>query len=87
MNRTVVGVAIGVAVVGSIVYLAMGQFGAKCNVCMNFDGRTVCETALAAERSEAQSQATSSACARLTRGVTDVVACTRMVPRSVQCEE
>jgi hypothetical protein len=87
MNRTFVGVAIGIAVAGTIVYLAMGQFSARCEVCMTFNGRTVCETALAADRAEAQSQATSSACAQLTKGVTDVVACTRMVPKSVSCEE
>jgi len=87
MNRTLAGVAIGIAVVGTIIYLAMGQFSARCEVCMQFNGRTVCETALAADRSEAQAQATSSACAQLTKGVTDVVACTRMVPKSVSCEE
>ena len=87
MSRTLVSVAIGIAVVGTIVYLAMGQFSARCEVCMQFDGRTVCETALAADRSEAQTQATSSACAQVTRGVTDVVACTHRMPKSVRCEE
>jgi hypothetical protein len=87
MNRTIIGVLIAAAFVAIVVYMAMGEFSTRCEVCMTFKGRSVCETALAADRQHARMQAQSSACTQITNGVSEIVACTGSQPDSVRCEE
>ncbi len=87
MSRTLIGVLILVAFAAAVVYLAMGELSVRCNVCVAYKGRNVCETAVASSLADAEQQATYSACAQMTGGVTDIVACTNRVPQSVSCEE
>ncbi|HIL80488.1 MAG TPA: hypothetical protein EYG54_04395 [Myxococcales bacterium] len=87
MSRTLVGVLILIIFAAGVVYLAMGQFSVRCNVCVDFGGQTKCESAVASNPADAEQQATYGACSQITRGVTDIVACTHMVPRSVLCEK
>ncbi|MDG2333469.1 MAG: hypothetical protein P8Q97_04520 [Myxococcota bacterium] len=87
MSRTLVGTLILIAFAAAVVYLAMGQLSTRCHVCVDFAGRRVCETAVASNAEDAQQQAAYSACAQMTGGVTEVVACTNRVPQSVRCEE
>ncbi len=70
-----------------VVYMAAGQFTTQCEVCMRFNGRTVCEVALASDRDSAQMQATTSACAQLANGVNETMACTGARPHSMACRE
>ena len=85
MNRTLVGIAVFLAFVAFAVYTAMSGLGTRCEVCMTIDGRTVCEAARAADESAAIMQAQSSACSRLTNGVTQVIRCSNLPPASVDC--
>jgi len=87
MNRTLIGTLIILSFAAFVVYLTAQQFSTQCEVCVTYAGRRLCETAVAADRKEAQQQATSSACSQLTGGVTDTVRCTGAVPESVRCEE
>ncbi len=87
VNRTFVGALILITLGAAIVYLAMGQFKARCEACVTFGGRQVCETAVASSPAEAEQQAVYSACSQLTRGVTEIVACTGAPPRRLKCEE
>ena len=87
MNRTFVGALILITLGAAIVYLTMGQFTARCEACVSFGGRQICETAVASSPSEAEQQAVYSACSQLTRGVTDIVACTGTPPRRLTCGE
>jgi hypothetical protein len=85
--RTIIGILVGISFVAVVVYLATGQFDAKCEVCITFRGQQLCETALAADRDQAVMQATSSACTRLTSGVNEVIECQRLRPTSLRCNE
>ncbi len=87
MSRTLVGILVLVAFAAAVVYLAMGELSTRCEVCVVFGGGRVCESAVASNPTDAQQQATSSACAQLTGSVTEVVACTNRAPQSVRCEE
>jgi hypothetical protein len=85
--RTIIGILVGITFVAAVVYLAMGQFDAKCEVCITYKGRQLCETALAADRSQAVMQATSSACTQLTNGVNEVMECQRLRATSLSCNQ
>ena len=85
MSRTFIGALFLIALGAVIGYLAMGQATARCVACVVFGGRQICETAVARSPAEAQQQAVYSACSQLTRGVTDIVACTNTPPRRVDC--
>ena len=87
MPGRLIGLAIVAAFVAIVIYMAAQQFGAECEVCVSFNGRTVCEVALASDREIAQMEATSSACSQIAGSVGDTVACTGSVPRSVRCTE
>ena len=85
MGRTIAGVAILLAFGAFVIYTAMQQLGTRCEVCVDYEGRRVCEVAYADTEKDAIMQAQSSACTQLTSGVTGIVRCTGMSPHSVQC--
>ena len=87
MTRTLVGVLIGVIFVVVVVVATMGQFSARCEVCMAHGGRQLCEIASAADPASAEMQARSSACAQLSNGVTDGMRCNNTAPLRVSCDE
>ena len=77
------------AVAGAIAILwtlTVLQQGATCEVCMAFEGRRACKTASAATPEEATQHATATACALLSGGVTDDLACQRTPPERARCE-
>jgi len=86
MSRTLVGVLVLIAFAATVVYLAMGELSARCEVCVAFGGQTRCEVAVASNPADAEQQATYGACSQITGGVTEIVACTGRVPQSVVCE-
>jgi hypothetical protein len=85
MSRTIAGIVIGLTFLGFVVYTAMSELGTRCEVCMSVNGRTICEAARASDESTAIMQAQSSACSRLTSGVTQVIRCGNMQPASIDC--
>ena len=87
MSRTYLGILILLSFIAIVVYMAMGQFETRCRVCVQFNGQTVCEVALAADPSSAQQQAMTSACSQLTGSVTGSFNCTARAPTSVECTE
>lgn len=68
----------------AITYVMMGSRQTKVEVCMAFQGRTNCAVASASSREEAIRTATSTACALISGGVTDSIACERSQPTSVK---
>ena len=83
------GVLVFAAIVAGIAlmwFLSAGQAGVECEACMTFGGRTHCGTARGADEAEARRSAISTACAPLTRGVTETLDCDRAAPHSLRCE-
>lgn len=74
-------VAIGAIVVASS--LRTGTI--RCEVCIDFGGRSACRAVDGATEEDAHMAAVTNACAFLASGVTDTVACQRMPPRRSTC--
>ena len=66
-----------VVVVGAVVYttLSAGSSRYRCEVCMEFQGRSSCRTAAAASEQQALRTAQDNACAQIASGVTDSMQC------------
>ena len=74
-----------VVVLVLIVYSTLRLGGTSCEVCVEFQGRTQCRKAQGAARAEAIRTATENACAFISAGVTDSIACGNTTPKSVRC--
>ncbi len=72
---------IGAVVVGSS--LRTGHV--RCEVCIDFRGRSACRAVDGATEDEARMAAITNACALISSGVTDTMACQRTPPRLVEC--
>jgi len=86
-QRAIVGVGLGALFVAMLLWATFSQTSAECEVCVSHEGRTECSTAHAATREEAVSQAQSSACSMLSRGVTSVMTCSRKAPDRITCSD
>ncbi len=78
-------IAASLLFVAVVVYRTLAIPGHECEVCIEFRGRTVCRTVQAANTAEARSGAITNACALLSSGVTDTLACERTPPKSMAC--
>ncbi|MGH0030676.1 MAG: hypothetical protein ACQGVC_12855 [Myxococcota bacterium] len=85
--RKALGIVAGLGFLGALVWVTTQQMQVTCEVCMAHRGRQVCETATTASRDDALAQARSSACSRLSSGVTDGIQCNGRAPVSVTCSE
>lgn len=88
MKKSVLLAILFVAVViGAVVYTTMSASASRyrCEVCMEFQGRTACRTASAATEQQARRTAQENACAQISSGVTDSMQCgTYTQPSSVK---
>jgi hypothetical protein len=79
------GIVFVLIVLGVIIYTTMNlSQGSKVQVCMQFNGRTNCGTASGETREFALRAATSNACALISGGVGDTIACEHGTPVSVK---
>ena len=72
--------------VAALWHLTVAQQGATCEVCVSFQGRRACRAASAGTPDEATRSALATACALVTGGVTEDLACGRTPPETVVCE-
>ena len=82
-KTTLVSILFLLAVLGVLVYSTMGLQGYSCEVCITFNGRTNCAKASGTSREEAQRTATDTACAPITGGMSETIACSNTPPDSV----
>lgn len=68
---------------GYVIYSSMGMDQHRVEVCMEFRGQTACATATGATQQEAQRTATDTACAKISSGMTDSMACSQTPPKTV----
>lgn len=89
MDRSRIGVTVAVvgfvaAALATIIYSSMGIHEISVEVCITFRGLTSCGEAAAANREDALRHAATNACASISGGVTDSIACSRTPPDSVR---
>jgi hypothetical protein len=84
-SRFSIGIAVALLVIAifvALVYMSISQRDYKVKVCVTFHGRRNCGTAAGTSREEALTAATRVACATISSGVTDSIACNRTEPDS-----
>jgi hypothetical protein len=87
VTRVIAGVLLAAVFVAALVQATLSEAQVECEVCMDFHGASVCRTGSAADRDASVRNAVMTACAVLSDGVTQGIACDRTPPRSVRCEE
>ena len=87
MARTAVGAALGIAFIAAVIWAAFEATQIQCEVCVEFQGRSACSTAQAADAVQAEAQALSGACSQVTGGVTETLECDRTPPKTRSCGE
>ena len=66
-----------------VIYSSMGLGQFRCEVCMEFQGHSACATAAGTTREEARRTATETACAKISSGMTESIACAQTPPKSI----
>ena len=83
-NKGVWIVVIFLAAFLAIMYTStQGLKAHRVEVCMEFQGQSVCRTASGSTREHAQRTATDNACALIASGMTDSIACTNTPPKKI----
>jgi hypothetical protein len=85
--RVILGLLLGAAFLGAMIYATLGESQVECEVCLEFGGRSACRTGSAVDRKNSIRGAVATACAVLSSGVTDGIACGSTPPRSVSCND
>jgi hypothetical protein len=80
----VLGILGVVAFIAVLAYMSMGMRQHRVEVCVNFQGRTNCRIAAGPTQEQALRTATDNACATITSGMTESMACGQTPPASVK---
>ena len=87
MVRRLAVLAVAALFIAALFFATGREAAVECEVCLEFDGGTVCRTGSAADRIGAQRGAVSAACTVLAAGITQRMECDRTPPRSVKCSQ
>lgn len=77
------GILFVLIVLGVLIYSSLNLAGKRVEVCMAFRGATACRTASGSTEEFALRTATNNACAQISSGVTDSIACENAPPVKV----
>ena len=70
---------------GYVVYGSMARVEAQCEICLEFNGETVCRRGAGATSEEARMAAQESACGGIASGMSESIRCRNTPPQRVQC--
>ena len=79
----IAGIAFIAIFIAAMVYSSTGNNQFRAEVCVTFEGRTVCRNAASTTMQEAERIGTSTACTDLTSGMTPLMQCEQSAPRKV----
>ncbi len=85
-RSTLFTIAAVIAVIMLFFYMTTARANQECNVCMEFQGKSNCASALGSTVGEATETAHRTACGPLVRGMNETIACDNRAPVSVQCK-
>jgi hypothetical protein len=77
----IIGIAFILLFIVALVVTSGGNAKYRCEVCMTFDGNTVCRNGAATTQTEAQRIATEAACSDLTSGMNNLEQCRNSQPK------
>ena len=81
-----VGVIFGAVIVGVVLFMSLSFDQVRCEVCIEYKGRTECRTAAGADTEVASRTARDNACAFLISSKTDAFLCGQGAPKSISCQ-
>jgi len=85
MKKTGLWIALAAVIfIAAVVYSTLGMRKNRVEVCMEFNGRTACRTAAGETPERARRAAVDNACALISSGVGDSIACQNRTPVSVK---
>ncbi len=79
----ILGMLFVVLVIGVLIVTSRGNAAYRCEVCVTFNGRTVCRNGAAATEAGAERIASDTACTDLSSGMTSLMQCQSNAPRKV----
>jgi hypothetical protein len=79
----IAGIAFIALFILAMLITTRGNAKFRCEVCVTFDGRTVCRNGAAPTRPEAERIASDTACTDLSSGMTSLMQCQNNAPRKV----
>ena len=83
--RVAGGILLAVLFFAAMFYVTREETSVECTVCIRFGGAENCATVSGPDEQQARMQATSTACAPLSNGVTEGMECNRTVPSMARC--
>ena len=72
-----------VVFLAAMAWSTLGNARYRCEVCVTFNGQTLCRNGAATTRAEAERIAADGACTDLGRGMTELMQCQQGAPRKV----
>ncbi len=86
MNKKIVLIVVFAAVgfFAALIYNTMSYSQHRVEICMEFEGRQNCATALGNTKETAYRSAVDTACATIASGMTQTIACSNTEPKSVK---
>ena len=82
-KAALIGVIFVIAVIAAIYYSTANLAAHRVEICMEFKGLSSCATASGATEENARRSATTTACATISSGVTDSIACDQTPPKKL----
>ncbi len=82
---TLVGAVIVAAFLGMLIYGSMSSVQVQCELCVEFRGQRECRRGAGADEAAAQQAAVLAACAVMSSGMNESIACGRTRPVEVRC--
>jgi hypothetical protein len=79
----IAGIAFIVVFIAAMMYSTLGNNQFRCEVCITFNGQTICRNGAGTSREQAERVATDSACTDLGSGMTQLMQCQNNAPRRV----
>lgn len=80
------GLLLAALFLAAIFYVTRTETAVECTVCIRYGGAENCATVSGPDEQQVRMQATSTACAPLSSGVTEGMECSRTPPSMVRCK-
>ena len=79
----IAGIAFIVVFIAAMAWTTLGNNQYRCQVCITYNGQTLCRNGAATSREQAERMATDSICTDLGSGMTQLLQCQNNAPRKV----
>jgi hypothetical protein len=79
----IAGIAFMLIFLGAMAWSTLGNARYKCQVCITFNGQSLCRDGAATTKAEAERVAADGICSDLGHGLTEIMQCQQNAPRQI----